>query len=606
MHACQKVPVAKLNHIHTKMPVKEKATSQRKKLHWKIYHRLVEFVAPYRAYFYLLLFLAIITAVFRPSQAILVQLAVDNYILKNNYAGLVTISWWMVAVVLGQVLLTYAHTYLAAWLGQTVVRDIRMHVYRHLLSLRLRYYDQTPIGELMTRNITDVQTLSGILSAGIAALIADIFFTITIFTIMLYTHWQLTMVSISLLPLFMWSSFVFKEKMKVVVTEVRDIVAELNAFVQERISGMRIIQLFGAQQNEQAKFREVSHRFKKIYLKSVWYESVYLPVTEALTAGGTGLLVWYGARSVLKNEISLGVLIAFIMYIRMVFSPVRNLAQRLNVLQAGLVSLHHILGMIDVQEQIPDRGTYTPPQVQGHIRFDKVWFAYHQGEPVLKDISFEVKAGETLALVGVTGAGKSSVINALGRFYEKNRGTITLDNTPIEAYSLGFLRSQIGIVLQDVFLFAQSLRDNILLGATHISEQKLWEAIEMVGAQTFISRFPGGLNYNVMERGATLSVGQRQMIAFIRAMVYDPQIIVLDEATSSVDSETERLIQNATKKLMKGRTAIIIAHRLSTIQKADKIIVLDKGSIQEQGTHAELLALQGHYAQLHKMRLQRR
>lgn len=584
------------------MQKKEKSTTK-KKLHWNIYRRLIKFVAPYRRYFYMLLSLAVLTAIFRPSRAILVQYAVDDFILKNNYEGLVTVAWLMTAVVLVQVLLTYAHTYLAAWLGQTVIKDIRVYLYEHLLNLRLKFYDRTPIGHLMTRNISDVQTLTDILSAGFAALVADLLFTITIFSLMLYTHWQLTLVCMALMPLLLWSSFIFKEKMKHVIIEVREVVANLNAFVQEHVTGMRIIQLFGEEKNEYDKFKRLNQQHQNTYLKALWYESLYIPITEILTAGGTGLLVWYGASSVLREEISLGMLIAFIMYIKMAFGPLRNFAQRLNVLQLGVVSMHNILGMIDVNEQIPNKGTYQPPEVKGKVTFDKVWFAYDHDNYVLKDISFEVNAGETLALVGATGAGKSSVINVLSRFYEINKGSICLDNKPIETYELGFLRAQMGVVLQDVFLFADSLKENIVLGNEKIDEQKLKEAIELVGAQEFIAKFPGGFDYNVMERGATLSMGQRQLISFIRALVYNPRIIVLDEATSSIDSETEELIQHAIQKLMKGRTAIVIAHRLSTIQKADKIIVLDQGKIVEQGTHAQLLEKQGKYAQLHEMRL---
>ena len=410
------------------MPEKEKPAT-RKKLDWKIYQRLVRFVVPYRKYFYMLLSLAVLTAIFRPSQAILVQYAVDDYILKNNYEGLLTISLLMAGVVLVQVFLTYAHTYLAAWLGQTVIKDIRVYLYEHLLHLRLKFYDRTPIGHLMTRNISDVQTLTDILSAGFAALVTDLLFTVTIFGIMLYTHWQLTLVCMAFMPLLLWSSFIFKEKMKHVIVEVREIVANLNAFVQEHITGMSIIQLFGEEKNAHDKFKDLNRKHRTVYLKALLYESLYIPMTEILTAGGTGLLVWYGARSVLREEISLGMLIAFIMYIRMAFGPLRNLAQRLNVLQLGVVSMHNILGMIDVREQIPNKGNYQPEQVQGKVTFDKVWFAYDEGTQVLKNISFEVKPGETLALVGVTGAGKTSVINTLGRFYEINQGCISLDDT---------------------------------------------------------------------------------------------------------------------------------------------------------------------------------
>ena len=582
------------------MAEKEKAESK-KILDWTTFKRLFHFVKPYKKYFYLLIFLTVLTAVFGPSRPLLIQYAVDNYIVTGNYPGLVTIALLMVGVLAIEAFLMYAHTYLSNWLGQTIIKDIRVQLYEHVLRLRLKFYDNTPIGRLVTRTVSDIETLSNVFSQGIASLLADILLIFAILSIMLYTNWRLTLVSLSLLPLLLLSTYIFKEKIKVAFDQVRAAVSNLNAFVQEHITGMSIVQIFGSEANESKKFKDINREHRKAHLKSVLYYSIYFPVAEIISAGGTGLVVWYGARGVLHEEVSLGVLIAFIMYINLFFRPIRMLADRFNTLQMGIVSMHRILTLLDTQETVPNNGTYTPENIQGNIKFDKVWFAYKEEDYVLKDISFDVKEGETVALVGATGAGKSSIINLLSKFYEINKGQIMLDNKDIEEYDLAYLRSKIGVVLQDVFLFSNSIKENIVLGNEAIPREKLIEAADLVGARKFIEKLPEGFEYNVMERGSTLSVGQRQLVSFVRAMVYDPKIIVLDEATSSVDTETEELIQNAIEKLMKGRTSIVIAHRLSTIQKADKIIVLDKGEIKEQGTHSELLEKDGYYAQLHKM-----
>lgn len=582
------------------MAEKEKAESQ-KILDWTTFKRLFQFIKPYKKYFYLLIFLTVLTAIFGPSRPLLIQLAVDKYIVTGDYPGLITISLLMVTVLVIEAFLMYAHTYLSNWLGQTVIKDIRVQLYEHILRLRLKFYDNTPIGRLVTRNISDIETLSNVFSQGIASLLADLLLIFSILGVMFYTNWRLTLVSLSLLPLLLLSTYVFKEKIKVAFDQVRAAVSNLNSFVQEHITGMSIVQIFGSEESESKKFKDINREHRKAHLKSVLYYSVYFPVAEIISAGGTGLLVWYGARGVLHEEVSPGVLIAFIMYINLFFRPIRMLADRFNTLQMGIVSMHRLVGLLDTQGQIPDNGNYKPATLQGNIKFDKVWFAYKEEDYVLKNISFEVKEGETVALVGATGAGKSSIINLLSKFYEINKGEIYLDNKNIEEYDLAYLRSKIGVVLQEVFLFSNSIKENIVLGNEHIEKARLIEAAELVGARKFIEKLPKGFNYNVMERGSTLSVGQRQLVSFVRAMVYDPKIIVLDEATSSVDTETEELIQNAIEKLMKGRTSIVIAHRLSTIQKADKIIVLDKGEIKEQGTHTELLEKDGWYAQLHKM-----
>jgi ATP-binding cassette subfamily B protein len=507
----------------------------------------------------------------------------------------------LIGLIVIQGIVQYLHTYLSGWIGQSVVRDIRVKLYRHLLSLRLRFFDRTPIGRLVTRNISDIETLSDIFSQGVAAIIGDILQIVVILGVMFYIDWELTLVSLSTLPLLVLSTYIFKEKVKVAFNEVRNAVSNLNSFVQEHITGMSIVQIFSSEKREYERFRDINDEHKQAHLRSVMYYSIYFPVADIIMATGIGLLVWYGAKGVLHDEVTIGVLIAFIMYINMFFRPIRQIADRFNTLQMGIVSSSRILNLLDNREHIDDNGEFTKGHLDGHVVFKNVWFAYNDRDYVLKDINFEVKPGETLALVGATGAGKSSIINLLSRFYDIKRGEILIDGVEVKDYDLGVLRRHIGVVLQDVFLFSDTIEKNITLGNEDISHEKVIEAAELVGARKFIERLPGGFQYNVQERGATLSVGQRQLISFVRAMVYNPEIIILDEATSSVDTETEELIQEAIARLMKGRTAIVIAHRLSTIQNADQILVLDHGEIKERGTHDELLALDGYYTQLHKM-----
>jgi ATP-binding cassette subfamily B protein len=426
---------------------------------------------------------------------------------------------------------------------------------------------------------------------------------VAILGVMFWVDWQLTLVSLCTLPLLIISTYIFKEKVKVSFNDVRNAVSNLNSFLQEHITGMNIIQVFNREKREYEKFQSINKEHRKAHLKSVMYYSIYYPVSEIIQAMGIGLVVWYGATGVFDMEIKVGVLISFIMYLQLFFRPIRMIADRFNTLQMGVVSSSRIFSILENNDQIPDEGTLSPEKVKGDIAFDNVWFAYNDEEWVLKDISFNVKNCTTVALVGATGAGKSSVINLISRFYDINTGSITIDGSPVKAYDLVTLRKHVGVVLQDVFLFSDTIFQNITLGNPDITKEQVLYAAELVGARRFIERLPGGLEYDVKERGGTLSVGQRQLISFVRAMVYNPEIIILDEATSSVDTETEELIQGAIEKMMHGRTSIIIAHRLSTIQKADKIIVLNRGEIVEQGTHEVLLKEEGYYFQLHQMQL---
>jgi ATP-binding cassette subfamily B protein len=563
--------------------------------------RLYAFVTPYKRIFYLIILLTVTSAVLAALRPFLIQYTVDNHIMLGDMAGLNQMFLWLGVLLVVHTCVEYLHTYFAGWLGQHIVRDIRVLLYRHILKLRLKFYDRTPIGTLVTRNVSDVEQLSDVFSEGLAAMSGDVLQLVFILGYMLYIDWKLTLVSLATLPFLFISTYIFKEKVKASFQEVRTAVANLNAFVQEHLTGMNIVQIFNNEAREEKKFQKINQEHTRAQIKSVLYYSIYFPVAEVIGATGTGLLVWYGARGVINEQVTLGTLIAFIMYIAMFFRPIRQIADRFNTLQLGVVSTERIVRLLDSNELISDSGTYAPDTIKGDVSFEHVWFAYNNEEYVLRDISLRVKAGQTVAFVGATGAGKTSIINLLSRFYEINKGTIRIDGVDLKEYDLDVVRKHIGVVLQDVFLFSGSIADNITLGNPSISREQIWHAAEMVGARKFIERLPGGLDYKVMERGATLSVGQRQLISFVRAMVYNPRIIILDEATSSVDSETEELIRYAIEQLMQGRTSIVIAHRLSTIQKADKIIVLDKGEIKETGNHEELLQRQGYYAQLYQM-----
>lgn len=567
----------------------------------KILRRLFVFVKPYKKQFWVLVGLTILIASLGPMRPRIVQMAIDKELANGDYNGVVTMIILLVILLISESISQYFHTYKAGWLGQHIIRDIRIKLYRHIQNLRLKFFDNTPIGRLVTRNVSDIETLAEVFTQGIAAMIGDILMLFVIFGMMLATDWRLAFVSLALIPLLLFATYIFKEKIKTSFNEVRNAVSNLNTFVQEHLTGMNIVQIFNAEKREQEKFEEINKHHRKANMKSVMYYSVYYPVAEVLQAGAIGLIVWYGAGAVLQQEIGLGVLIAFIMYIQMFFRPIRMIADRFNTLQMGIVSTKRIVKLLDSTEHIADNGDFKTDTINGTVEFKKVDFAYNVDDWVLRDISFAVPQGKTLALVGATGAGKSSVINLLSRFYEINSGEITLDGRNIKEFDLQNLRSHIAVVLQDVFLFSDSIYNNITLRNPDIPREKVLEAAELVGAKEFIERLPGGFDYNVMERGATLSVGQRQMISFVRAMVYDPKIIVLDEATSSVDTETEELIQSAIKKLMSGRTAIVIAHRLSTIQNAHQILVLDKGKIVERGNHDQLLEKEGFYAHLHAM-----
>ena len=581
------------------MSDKEKASE--KILEWTAVRRLIDFARPYYKQFWVLVMLTILVGLLGPVRPFLVEYTINNYVASNDYSGLVFMTGVMLVMLILQAYIQYSHTYLSGWLGQSIIKDIRISLYEHILRLKLKFYDKTPIGRLVTRNISDIETLSNVFTEGVAALIGDVLQIFFILLIMFSTNWRLSLISLSLLPLLLLSTYVFKEKIKKAFDQTRAAVSNLNAFVQEHITGMSIVQIFSSEDTEYKKFDEINREHRRAHLRAVMYYSVYFPVAEIISAGGTGLLVWYGARGVLTQGVELGTLIAFIMYISLFFRPIRMIADRFNTIQLGIVSTNRILKLLDTDDIIPNQGTLKPEKIKGDIKFEQVWFAYSGENYVLKNISFEVKEGETVALVGATGAGKSSVINLLSRFYDINKGCISLDGVDIHEYDLGFLRQNIGVVLQDVFLFSDSIKENITLGNEALEKEKILQAADLVGARKFIEKLEDGFDYNVQERGATLSVGQRQLISFVRAIVYDPRVIVLDEATSSVDTETEELIQAAIEKLMKGRTAIVIAHRLSTIQKADKILVLNKGEIVEAGTHQDLLWKNGYYANLYKM-----
>lgn len=563
--------------------------------------RMGRYMRPYHVAFWISVVLTILLAAVAPALPMLIQHTLDNYILNFDTAGLSYMLMAMLGLVIVQTLIRYYHTLMTNTLGQSVIRDIRIQVFNHIVQLRLKYFDRTALGKLITRTISDLETLSNIFSEGLIQIIGDLLQLVVILVVMFYSDWKLTLIVLIPMPLMVAATYVFKEAMKAAFIDVRKWVSNLNTFLQEHITGVGIIQYFAREKQEMDKFKEINAQHRNAHIRTNWYFSIFFPVLEIIMAIALGLLVWFGAKQIMGDVISPGVVVAFIMYINMIFRPIRELIDKFNTLQMGMVSAERIFEVLDTDEMTHNEGTLKPVHIEGEIAFKDVWFAYNDENWVLKDVNFSVKPGETLALVGATGAGKSSTINILSRFYEVNKGEILLDGVNIKAYDLDYLRNTIATVLQDVFLFSDSVINNITLGDPSISREDVIAAAKEVGAHDFIMRLPGGYDYDVRERGATLSAGQAQLISFIRALVHDPRILVLDEATSSVDTETEEMIQRAIDNLMKGRTSIVIAHRLSTIQKADKIIVLDKGEIKEIGTHQQLLSFDGYYKKLYDL-----
>lgn len=574
-----------------------------KALDIKLLGRVMQYVKPFRRQFIWAALLTVLMAALSPIRPFLIQITIDRYILNADFNGLLKMSVLMLALLIVQSVVQYFQTYLTNALGQSVILDLRTNVFNHIIKLRLKYFDHTPIGVLITRAVSDLETIADIFSEGLISIIGDMLQLIALIGIMLYTDWRLTLVTLIPMPLLIMATYWFKEAIKTSFQEVRTQVSHLNTFLQEHISGMSVIHYFAREEQEMRKFVAVNEKYRDANIRSNWYYSIFFPVVEIISAMSLGLLVWYGSTRILNDplHVSPGTITAFILYINMVFRPIRELADKFNTLQMGMVGADRIFKVLDTDETTVNNGTLAPATIKGEIDFDHIWFAYNDENYVLKEVSFHVNAGETLALVGATGAGKSSTINILNRFYEISKGTVKVDGINIQDYELGFLRSQIATVIQDVFLFSDTIANNISLNNPNISREKIIAAAKEVGAHDFIMRLPGGYDYEVMERGSTLSAGQAQLISFIRALVYDPKILVLDEATASIDTETEELIQEAIFKLMKGRTSIVIAHRLSTIQNANKIIVLDHGEIKEMGTHQELLKLNGFYKRLYDL-----
>ncbi len=572
--------------------------SKNKTLDIDILKRLFKYALPYRAKFIMAICTTILLTALLPLSPIVIQYTFDHYVAHGNLHMLVNMTIVLFTLLILQGVIQFADNFLTNSLGQSIINDLRIQLYNHILHLRIKYYDTTPIGTLVTRAVSDIEVIATIFSEGLIVIIADLLKIIVIIIVMLTYNVQLTLITLIPIPFLFVATYFFKRAVQASFQDERTQVARLNAFVQEHITGMMIIQIFNREKAELKKFQKINAAHRDANIRSVLAYSIFFPVVEILSSISLGLLIWWGGRGALQHITTMGDVMMFITCLNLLFRPIRMLADRFNTLQRGMVSSERVFKVLDTHEFIENKGSIDAQHIKGNIAFKNVWFAYNNEEWVLKNISFDVKQGQTIALVGATGAGKSSVINLLNRLYDYNKGSITIDGIDLHDYELSSLRKNIGVVLQDVFLFSDTLANNISLNNTEITKQQIIEAAKMVGAHHFIEKLPNTYDYNTMERGAMLSVGQRQLIAFIRAYVFNPKILVLDEATSSIDTESEKLIQNAIDILTKNRTSIIIAHRLATIQKADKIIVIEKGEIAEMGNHQELLKLNGRYKRL--------
>ena len=568
---------------------------------FKILNRLFIFCKPYIGVFYALIFLTISLSILQPIRPYITQIIIDDYVSLNDIDGLKKMIILLFGLLIINAIVMYFHTYLSGWLGQNIIKDIRIKLFSHLQNFKLQFFDKTPIGRIVTRNVSDIETIADIFGQGIASIIGDILQLFGIVFLMFYINWKLTFISLATLPFLFLTTYVFKEKVKLSFNNVRTAVANLNSYVQEHIIGMNIVQIFGNEKKEYERFKEINQTHLKANLKAVLYYSIYFPVMELFTSIGLGLLIWYGSNQLFSEEVTLGVLVAFIMYLQLFFRPIRSIADRFNTLQMGVVSSKRIFDLLDRNESIKSNEKIKDVKLDGEVEFKDIWFAYNDDDYVLKNISFKISKGDSVGFVGATGSGKTSIINLINRFYDFNKGKILIDDKNIEDYNLPSLRNNLGLVSQDVFLFSDTIYNNITLFNDSISEDEVWEAIKKVGAEKFINRLPKKLQFDVKERGASLSVGQRQLISCIRIMLYDPKIILLDEATSSVDSESEMMIQKAISEILKNRTSIVVAHRLSTIKEVDKIIVIDSGEIKEMGSHKELLEKNGFYKKLYEM-----
>jgi ATP-binding cassette, subfamily B, multidrug efflux pump len=569
--------------------------------------RVLQFTRPFRSRFIGSIVLAVVLAAFTPVRPWLIQHTVDKYIAGKNYNWLIYITIIQIAFLLVETGLRFYFSYITSWLGQAVVKDIRVKVFGKVLNLNLRQFDKTPIGTLTTRTIDDIERINDIFAEGLIPIVADLLSILCVLGIMLWTDWRLTLISLIPFPIIIVATYYFKESVNKSFHRVRNAVAQLNAFVQEHLTGMYIVQAFAAEDREYNKFRRINKEHRNANIHAIFAYSIFFPIVEIVLALAMGLIVWWTAKEALGTGINqTGKVTSFILYLNLIFRPLRVIADKFNVLQMGMIASERVFKVLDNNDYLSTNGTFNPGHVRGKVEFEDVWFGYNPENPVLKHINFIVEPGQTAAIVGHTGSGKTTIISLLNRVYEINSGKIKVDDVEVQDWQVDALRKNIGVVLQDVFLFSGSVLDNITLRNNAIPEEKVIEAAKLIGMHDFIMQLPGGYHYNVMERGATLSVGQRQLLSFIRALLYNPSVLILDEATSSVDTESEQMIERAINTLIAGRTSIVIAHRLSTIQRADNIIVLDKGEIKEIGNHRQLLEKGGFYSKLYEMQFEKK